>query len=115
MKPCPFCGLVDDHDDKCYFTLKLAGAMSGDLQRAWDRRVGAAGAEKDAGQAAFVDAVKANFAYGDYSFARTADGEYYNTVNTRSYGGRVQTEYAPVSMLWKIWRAAHTKAGTEPA
>mgnify|MGYP000480499871 CR=1 FL=1 len=37
-KPCPFCGLIDDHTDDCYFTLKLTGATIGQLQEAWDRR-----------------------------------------------------------------------------
>jgi hypothetical protein len=41
MKICPFCGLVDDHADNCYFTLKAAGAMRGELEAAWNRRVNA--------------------------------------------------------------------------
>jgi hypothetical protein len=73
----------------------------------------ASGTDKDAERAGFVEAIKAHFVHGDYSFARTPDGEYYNTVGTRSYGGRVQPEYAPVSMLWKIWQAAHSKAGED--
>lgn len=48
-KPCPFCGLVDDHSDDCYFTVKAAGAMISELQAAWNRRVNAgAGHQSDA-------------------------------------------------------------------
>jgi len=37
-RSCPFCGLVDDHTDNCYFTLKLEGATIGVIQAAWNRR-----------------------------------------------------------------------------
>lgn len=38
LKACPFCGLLDDHTDTCYLTLKAAGAMSGEQLAAWNRR-----------------------------------------------------------------------------
>jgi len=54
----------------------------------------------------FESAVIALFNPGDNSLNLTPDRRYYNSVGTKSYGGRVNPEYAPVEMLWGIWQAA---------
>lgn len=134
MKPCPFCSaeLVEFGPAQFNHPRNDCWLASVKVERhefdAWNRRSElAAGAAAGGGTsdksseligAGFVEAVKEHFVCGDYSFSRTPDGDYYNSVSTRSYGGRVHTEHAPISMLWTIWRAAiaaHNKAGKEPA
>jgi hypothetical protein len=54
----------------------------------------------------FEACVRELFNPGDHSMNLTVDRQYYNSVGTKSYGGRVNPEYAPVQMLWEVWRAA---------
>lgn len=60
---------------------------------------------------AFEAIVRDCFDPTDQSLNRTPDGVYYNTVGTKSYGGKVNPQYAMTQMLWTVFQAARSSPG----
>jgi hypothetical protein len=54
----------------------------------------------------FEAAAKELFTCGESSFVKCSSGPYINHVQSHTFGGRKQPDYAAVSMLWDVWQAA---------
>jgi hypothetical protein len=62
----------------------------------------------------FEAAMRERFECSEHSFERAWAMGYYNSVSARTFGGRRQSEYAAVSMLWETWQAALAPAQAQP-